>query len=847
MLGAGVVATLARDASAPDLRGGDAFALPDNFASRDDVRLSTDSDYYDYLAWLALRGEAVFADFDARVWRDDAGAVNVLDSSSGVGRAVCVRGGGGYPSPSVLSDSPLGEVALFASAGAFVTVTLSYVRRGVDGSVYATDAGVSATVVLPDDDSHGLSWRALDVPEGRDGAETRLEFRAAREGSEMAVATVIVSRALYARATIAVSIRPPLLSLMVVSVDGVAATLSLAGTRRGLLIAAGGDSYSRGGDAAAVCAAAGWRLPNVAEAAGILSGGSARLSGDAGPLGWADGLVVPLSDSSLGAAVSGFGVWTSARGLDGSRFAMALGADGLESADAGRAVCVLESRPVSSPDLLGAYAAAGGEGMAWNLPAQTISIAPGADADPTAFLTVNAGLWRTNASGNLMFETDAPTATLAAPSGWSLRSSGAGRWVAGASQGALLSGGKATLSVSFAPPFGNAAVGLLHVDLSSVVAEAPLLIGEATALGALTMTLLGERRGLTVLMGIADAGVADVASSCSLAGAGWRVPAAAEAAGFYASGGAVGFARAEVPGYGAGRNVALPAERAGDFSPLLVRRDLRGLGMETSVRDASGYAARVAPGVSGYAFATGAAGRRLAACVLETAGYVAPESAFGLRYVVPSSAATLYAADGAAASLALTLAGVGGAAEFYAEFWRWDENGAAMFYRRATLTDVAAIQAGVVSVVSLADGGVRVLLSAVPQSGSALGWDVALADGVSAEGFARMVIDTGGVRFGGADLRLGGESLGAVYHGRRRGLDFMIARGASSASDASALCGSGSSAGWEWRSPSVAEAVGVLTDSDSITLSGAGSVLGWESGVRATLVALSGGAGFVGC
>ena len=128
LLGAGVVATLARDASAPDLQGGDVFALPDSFADRDDVRLSTDSDYYDYLAWLALRGEAVFADFDARVWRDDAGAVNVLGSSSGVGRAVCVRGGGGYPSPSVLSDSPLGEVALFASAGAFVTVTLSYVR-----------------------------------------------------------------------------------------------------------------------------------------------------------------------------------------------------------------------------------------------------------------------------------------------------------------------------------------------------------------------------------------------------------------------------------------------------------------------------------------------------------------------------------------------------------------------------------------------------------------------------------------------------------------------------------------------------------------------------------------------
>ena len=178
---------------------------------------------------------------------------------------------------------------------------------------------------------------------GGTGRRQGWSFGRRARGAEMAVATVIVSRALYARATIAVSIRPPLLSLMVVSVDGVAATLSLAGTRRGLLIAAGGDSYSRGGDAAAVCAAAGWRLPNVAEAAGILSGGSARLSGDAGPLGWADGLVVPLSDSSLGAAVSGFGVWTSARGLDGSRFAMALGADGLESADAGRAVCVLES------------------------------------------------------------------------------------------------------------------------------------------------------------------------------------------------------------------------------------------------------------------------------------------------------------------------------------------------------------------------------------------------------------------------------------------------------------------------------------------------------------------------
>ena len=849
LLGAGRVATLASGASAPDLKGGDVFALPDNFAGRGDVRVAADSDYYDYLAWLALRGETVFADFDAGVWRDGSGLVNVSgSSSSAVGRALCVRGGGGYPSPSVLSDSSsaLGKVALFASAGAFATVTLAYVRRSFGGSVYAVDAEVSATVVLSDDDSHGLSWREVAVPDGRSGAEIRLEFSEGRETREATAATVIVSRALYAGATIAVSVRPAPASVMVVSVDGSAATLSAAGTRRGLLIAAGDVSYLRGEDAAAVCDAAGWRLPNVAEAAGILSGESARLSGEAGPLGWADGLVVPLSPSSLGAAVSGFGVWTSARGLDGSRFAMALGADGLESADAGRAVCVLESALVSSPDLLGAYAGAGVGRMAWNLAAQTISITPAADADPTAFLTVNARAWRTDASGNLALAEEGLTATLAGPAGWFLREVGFGRWVAGGSQGALSSGGMATLSVSFAPEFGGAAVGLLHVDLSSVTAEAPLLVGEATALDGLTMTLLGERRGLTVLMGIAEADVSDVGSSCSLAGAGWRAPGAAEAAGLYASGGAVGFARSTVPGYGAGRNVLLAAERAGDFSPLLLRRDLRGLGMETSVRDADGFATRVAPGVAGYAFATGAAGRRLAACVLETDGYVAPEDGFGLRYVVPSSAATIYAGDGAAASLALTLAGVGGAAEFYAEFWRRDEKGEAKFYRRATLINVAAIQREVVGVDSLANGGVRVSLAAAPGSGSALGWDVLLGDGLSAEGFARMVIDTGGVRFGGADLRLGGEALGAVYHGRRRGLDFMIGRAVASAGEAEVLCAAGSSAGWEWRGAGIAESVGVLTESDSMTLAGAGSVLGWESGVSATLAGLSGEEGEAG-
>ena len=159
--------------------------------------------------------------------------------------------------------------------------------------------GRSVSVLQPNPNSHQLSWSFLPVPTERSGAEARIEFWA-RPSTEAGaqVATIAAARTLYDSEELKFSLRRPALSgRRVFQVNGESVAMNFSDAPDGLSFGMSEAKYSRSdaADADDVCAAVGssWRLPNVAEAAGLGSVAPQRLVGAGGPPGWADGVAVP--------------------------------------------------------------------------------------------------------------------------------------------------------------------------------------------------------------------------------------------------------------------------------------------------------------------------------------------------------------------------------------------------------------------------------------------------------------------------------------------------------------------------------------------------------------------------
>ena len=843
LLGASGVATMALTESdaAPDLRSGDAFGVPSAFGNA---------------GLAALRGATVFADFHAGagaaaiLLRPD-GSVDAQGASAPArGRIACVRSGASsHPSPSHRSGDGLGPAWL--AAGAFATVTISYVRKGFGGATTtATDAGVSVSVSPPNPNSHRLSWATLTVPAERVGSEARIEFSAQPSDAEvlhLQTATVLVNRFPYATRILTVPIRRRN-DLRMVQADGRKVAMRFPGVRRGLRFGVSEERFDSSG-AETICAAIGaaWRTPNVAEAAGILSDVNLTLAGRAGPPGWASGVSIPLVDlgpsdsDSDSATTTAQSAWTSARFQNGERAGIRK-TEGevwpLSSlSDSARAVCVSPEQAdyVSPPRLRGLVGTAGESELVQGSEIQ-ISLVARAD-DVKMSLAFSVALADDENGGTVLI-------SLSASDGWRWENHDGTTMLALDVQAALTTGYLARATVVFSPKFGGAAIAAVAADLSSLAIRYPptggayLPTGRSRELEGATYVFLGLRRELFALS-VSGANDSDV---CGAAGPGWRLPGATEAAGMLsderlaylesAAGlSAAGYSGgAAVPGFGSSQALFFAREKqADDFSLPQSTTPLIRLGL-WGPNGSAAWLAQTRDDDFGVALPPlPSQGSRIYFCVRDTPGYSTPLDPSGVRYEIRSGGVApgelFYGRE-----ITLTFSGAGGFADVSVSGWRLNAAGATTGLRHERLgLSAEELNSEIASATALDDARIRISLrSAFSGETDAAELKTRTGGGTRpgrpVKALVRVTIAPG-ARFGGRDLSAGKAFRGLRYSGVRRGLHILLSDDdALNGSESAQACADGSLAGWSWRPPSAAEAAGILSSSERVDWPGVSSI-----------------------